>query len=263
MKVLCIGDVVSRVGRDMLFRYIEDIQYKYSIDFIIANGENAAHGNGIGQNEYDELMNAGVDVVTMGNHTWGHFRQISQMMENGASIVRPLNYSGMVPGEGASIFTAKNGKKVGVINLIGRTFMHMPADSPFVMGMNKIEELRKTTNIIFVDFHAEATSEKEALGYYFDGLVSAVFGTHTHVQTADDMVLPKGTGYISDLGMTGPIISVLGIDKDNIIERFVNGMPNKSLVAKGKGQFCACIFTIDDETGLCTGTERLYIREKN
>ncbi len=259
MKVLCIGDIVSRIGRDMIFKYAEELRYSHSIDFIIANAENASHGNGLNKSAYDELMRAGCDILTMGNHTWGFMHDIRQLMQDNANIVRPLNYSEACPGEGSAIMTAANGQKIAIINLIGRVYMS-PADSPFEAAMKEVKKLREKTNIIFVDFHAEATSEKEALGFFLDGQVSAVFGTHTHVQTADDMILPKGTGYITDLGMTGPYISVLGTDKDIIIERFLTGLPNKFRVAEGNGQFCGCIFTIDDTSGLCTATERIFIR---
>lgn len=262
MKVLCIGDVFGRVGRDMLFETIEDIKYQKDIDFVIANGENASHGNGLNKSAYDELIKAGCDIITMGNHTWGALSDIKDIMSSGGNVIRPLNYSGDTPGDGSMIITARNGIKVGVINLIGRTYMPQPYESPFIYADKEIEKMKKITNVIFVDFHAEATSEKQALGFYLDGRVSAVFGTHTHVQTADNMVLPNGTGYITDLGMTGVQDSVLGMDKDIIIKRFLNGMPNKALIAEGKGQFNACIFDIDNETGLCTATERLFITQK-
>lgn len=259
MKILCIGDVVSRIGRDMLFKYVEDLKYKKNIDIIIANGENATHGRGMARDAYNELIRAGVDVITMGNHTWDA-KEVIDIMRNEGNVIRPANFNKDCPGEGSIIFTAKNGKKIGVINLIGRTYLE-PSDSPFDAAMNEINRISKTTNIIFVDFHAEATSEKLAMGFFLDGKVSAVFGTHTHVQTADDMILPNGTGYISDLGMTGPQISILGREQSGIVKRFLTGMPQKFEIASGKGQFCGCIFDIDEETGKCTDIERLFIRE--
>ena len=262
MRILCIGDVVSRVGRDMLFRYVDDLKYKENIDFVIANGENAAHGNGLTRSTYDELMRSGVDIVTLGNHVWGSLNEIRSVINHGGNVVRPLNFCGESPGEGSAIMTTKSGTKIAVVNLIGQTFMNYSNNSPFEAIEKELERLKKVTNIIFVDFHAEATSEKQAMGFFLDGRVSAVFGTHTHVQTADDMILPNGTGYISDLGMTGPQISVLGMDKDIILQKFLNPLPQKFQPATGKGQFCGCIFDIDTETGLCTGTERLFIREK-
>ncbi|MCD8390449.1 MAG: TIGR00282 family metallophosphoesterase [Firmicutes bacterium] len=260
MKILCIGDVTGRVGRNMLFNYVDEYRYSKGIDLVIANGENAAHGRGITRNTYNELIRAGCDVITLGNHTWDNCRQAVEIMRLEDRILRPANYSRSCPGEGALILTANNGAKVGVINLIGQTFM--PAvNSPFEKADEEIEKLRQKTNIIIVDFHAEASSEKQAMGYYLDGRVSALFGTHTHVQTADSCVLPNGTGYITDAGMTGPIISVLGTDKDIIISRFLNGMPQKFEVAEGAGQFCGVIFDINEDNGLCVGTERIFIKE--
>lgn len=259
MKILCIGDVVSRVGRDMLFKHVEDIKYQKSIDLVIANGENATHGRGMARAAYNEITRAGVDGITMGNHTWGA-KEVVDIMRIEGNVIRPANYSGNTPGTGSMILTSKSGKKAGIINLIGRTYMD-PSNSPFEAALAEIEKLKKITNIILVDFHAEATSEKQALGFFLDGKVSAVFGTHTHVQTADNSILRHGTGFICDLGMTGPVESVLGMDKDIIIDRFTNSMPHKFRIAEGSGQLCGCIFDIDENSGLCTDTERIFIRE--
>lgn len=258
MKILCIGDVVSRVGRDMLFRYVDELKYQKNIDLVLANGENSNHGRGITHPTFREMTKAGVDCFTLGNHTWGSRDVIRLMKEE--NVIRPANYSGSVPGKGSMLVRTKNNELVGIINLIGRTYMD-PADSPFDAALREIEELKKSTNVILVDFHAEATSEKEAMGYFLDGKVSAVFGTHTHVQTADEQILDGGTGYITDLGMTGASVSVLGMEKDIIIDRFVNGMQWKFELAQGKGQFCGCIFEID-ENGKCVDIERVYLREK-
>lgn len=260
MKILCIGDIVSRVGREMLFRYVDDLKYQKNIDVVIANGENATHGRGLARNAYNELMRSGIDVVTMGNHTWDCREEISIIMRKEQNVIRPANYADSCPGKGSLIFTAKNGVKIGVINLIGRTFLE-PHDSPFDAALREIEHLKHHTNIILVDFHAEATSEKLAMAFYLDGKVSAVFGTHTHVQTADETIFPNGTGYISDLGMTGPQLSILGREPSGIIQRFLDGMPQKFEIAYGKGQFCGCIFDIDEENGKCTNIERLFLRE--
>lgn len=261
MRVLCIGDIVSRVGRDMMYKYVDDLKYSKNIDFVIANGENAAHGNGLTRKTYDEIISAGADVVTLGNHAWGALNEVTCLMKIGANVIRPLNYGKTAPGEGSVILTAKNGVKIGIINIIGQTFMDYTLASPFEAVSREIEKIKEVTNVIFVDFHAEATSEKQAMGFFLDGKVTAMFGTHTHVQTADDSILPNGTGYITDLGMTGPVISVLGIDKDIILKKFLTSMPQKFQVAEGTGQFCGCIFDIDTETGLCTGTERIFIKE--
>lgn len=260
MKILCIGDVVSRVGREMLFRYVDELKYQKGLDLVIANGENATHGRGLARNAYNELMNAGVDAVTLGNHSWGS-KEIAPIMRREGNVVRPANFSSACPGSGSMIIRTKSDIPVGIINLIGRTYMD-PSASPFETALAEIEKLKEKTNIILIDFHAEATSEKQALAQYLDGKVSVVFGTHTHVQTADDMILPNGTGFICDLGMTGVTLSVLGMSSKIIIDRFVTGMPQKFEIAEGKGQFCGCIFEIDEESGKCVGTERVFIREK-
>lgn len=259
MKILCIGDIVSRIGRDMLFKYVEELKYQKGIDLVIANGENATHGRGLSRSAYDELMRAGVEIITMGNHTWD-CKEVTGIMKNEGNVIRPANYSKGCPGDGSIIYTTRNGEKVGVINLIGRTYLE-PSDSPFDAAEREIERLKKSTNVILVDFHAEATSEKLAMAYFLDGKVSAVFGTHTHVQTSDEVILPNGTGNITDLGMTGPQISILGRECTNIIQRFRTGMPQKFEIANSKGQFNACIFDIDTESGKCTDIERIFIRE--
>lgn len=255
MKILTIGDIFGRIGRDAVFTELEHL--RNSVDLIIANVENAAHGRGLTKPVFEELKNAGIDVFTTGNHTWG-CPDIASVMRYNDEVIRPANFEGDIPGKGSVIVTAKNGVRVGVINLIGRTYMQSVASSPFFSADSEIESLKEKSDIILVDFHAEATSEKIALGYYLDGKVSAVFGTHTHVQTADNKILPNGTGYITDLGMTGPACSVLGVDKNTIIKRFLNGMPQKFTVASGNGQFCGAIFEIDEATCKTVGIERIY-----
>lgn len=259
MRILCIGDVVGRIGRDMLFRYAEDLKYQKNIDLIIANGENSSHGRGITYSTYNEMTRAGVEGFTMGNHTW-NTKEAVVILEKEDNIIRPANFGKDCPGRGSMIITANNGIKVGIVNVIGRTYME-PCDSPFDAAEREVQKLSEKTKIILVDFHAEATSEKEAMGYFMDGKVSAVFGTHTHVQTADDKILENGTGYITDLGMTGPEESVLGMNKSIVVKKFVTGMPQKFEIALGRGIFCGCIFDIDAENGICTGTERIYIYE--
>lgn len=255
MKILTIGDIFGRAGRTAAEEELERMRGKY--DFVIANAENASHGRGMSRPVYEQLSRAGVDIFTLGNHAWG-CPDISAAMRYNDNIVRPANFEGNVPGVGSCVITAKNGVKIGVINLIGRTYMQSPASSPFFAADREIERLKKKADLIFVDFHAEATSEKIALGYYLDGRVTAVFGTHTHVQTADSKVLPKGTGYITDLGMTGPAVSVLGLDKQTIINRFLDGMPQKFTVAESRAQFCAAIFEVDDATHKTVSVERIY-----
>lgn len=258
MKILCIGDVVSRIGRDMLFKYVDELKYKENIDLVLVNGENSSHGRGMTRATYNEMTRAGVDCFTLGNHAWGT-KEIKFILEKEDNVIRPANFSGNVPGRGAMIVRTLSGERVGVINLIGRTYMN-PADSPFDAADRLVEQLKKSVDIILVDFHAEATSEKEAMGYFLDGRVSAVFGTHTHVQTADEQILPGGTGYITDLGMTGASDSVLGMEKRIILNRFVNGMPGKFELAVGKGQFCGCIFDVASN-GKCGAIKRVFIRE--
>ena len=259
MKVLCVGDVVSRVGRDMLFKYVDELKYQKDIDFVIVNGENSSHGRGMTRSTYSEMKRAGADMFTMGNHVWGA-KEVVPIMEKEGDVIRPLNMQGEQPGKGSVILTAKNGVKIGIINLIGQVNMS-PANSPFDAVTEEIKKIHEITPIIFVDFHAEVTSEKMAMGYFLDGKVSAVFGTHTHIQTADAKILDGGTGYITDLGMTGPKDSVLGVNKTVIINRFVSGTQHKFEIATGKGQFCGCIFTVNDSDGKCTDIERLYIKE--
>ena len=257
MKVLCVGDVVSRVGREMLFKYVEELKYTKGVDFVIVNGENSSHGRGISRSAYNEMKRAGADVFTTGNHVWG-VKEIVSLMEEEGDVIRPANWQGNPPGTGSVVIDSKSGVKVGVINIIGQVNM-LPCNSPFEAVEREIERLKEKTPIIFVDFHAEVTSEKVAMGYFLDGKVSVVFGTHTHIQTADAKILDGGTGYITDLGMTGPADSVLGMNKTIIVNRFVSGTPQKFEIATGKGQFCGCIFTVCKTTGKCTDVERLYL----
>ena len=257
MKVFCIGDIVSQTGRKMIHSHLKKVVTTHDVDLVIANGENLAHGRGITRKIYEEM--SAIDVFTMGNHTW-NCKDVVPLMTYRKNIIRPANFWYGCPGNGSTIVTTKSGQKVGIINIIGRTFMD-PCDSPFKAVDREVKALSKKVNFIFVDFHAEATSEKMAMGWYLDGRVSAVFGTHTHVQTADEMILPKGTGYITDVGMTGPVYSVLGMDRDVVIDRFITGMPQKFEVAEGRAQLCGCIFEIDNKTHKAIGVERVFIRE--
>lgn len=243
----------------MLFKYVDDLKYGTNIDLVIANAENSNHGRGMTRRGYDEMKSAGVDLFTLGNHTWGA-KDIIDILDSEDDVIRPLNFPGAVPGRGIAVVNTASGIPVGVVNLIGQTNM-APCNSPFEAAQRAVKELSEKVRIIIVDFHAEVTSEKVAMGYFLDGKVSAVFGTHTHIQTSDSKILPNGTGYITDLGMTGPADSILGMNKNIIIKRFLTGMPQKFEIAGGKGQFCGCVFTIDEETGRCTNTERLLIYE--
>lgn len=256
MKIFCVGDVVSRVGREMLHNHLRRIIEEYDISLTIINGENLSHGRGMSRRTYEEMMDCGVDGFTLGNHSWD-CKDISKLMMYNKNIIRPANFSSRCPGKGSMLLTARNGLRVGVINLSGQTYMN-PCSCPFESAEREIKSLKKETDIILVDFHAEATSEKQAMGWYLDGKVSAVFGTHTHVQTSDEMILPSGTGYITDLGMTGAVFSILGMERKPVIERFITGMPQKFNVAEGAGRLCGCIFDINNK-GITENVTRINI----
>ncbi|BCS81553.1 TIGR00282 family metallophosphoesterase [Anaerocellum diazotrophicum] len=253
MRFLAIGDVVGRPGRNILKSTLSKLKENYKIDVVIANCENAAGGNGLTKKVADDLFSIGIDVMTMGNHVWAN-KEIFTFIENESRIIRPANYpEGTTPGRGYNVFE-KNGIKFAVINLCGRVFMEN-LDCPF----RKIDEILTKIEcpIIIVDFHAEATSEKIALGFYVDGRVSCLYGTHTHVQTADEKILPNGTAYITDIGMTGPYDSVLGVDKDIVIQKFTTLLPVRFEVAKGKAQFNGIVFEVDSSSGKAVSIERI------
>ena len=248
---------MGRPGRNAVFDLLPDIKHEYGVDFCIANGENSSGGLGMNQTAYDELTRGGVDFFTMGNHTFSK-KNICELFSRGENIVRPANYAEEHPGEGMAIVTAKNGCKIAVINLIGRVFMNTNDLCPFKRGMELALKAKESTPIVFVDFHAEATSEKEALGCYLDGTVSAVIGTHTHVQTADARILPGGTAYMTDAGRTGAVDSVLGMRKEASISRFLdpaNKYPFK--VAEGRYMLCGAVIDIDEKTGLAKEITRI------
>lgn len=257
MKVLCIGDIVGQTGRKIIHSHLKKVVADNNIDLVIANGENLAHGHSITRKVYDEM--SAIDVFTMGNHTWDN-KEALPLLTYKKNIIRPANFSSACPGKGSTIVTTRKGQKVGIVNVIGRIFME-PSECPFKAAEREIRSLAKQVNFIFVDFHAEATSEKVAMGWHLDGRVSAVFGTHTHVQTADDTILPKGTGYITDLGMTGPVYSVLGMERDIVIDRFTTGMHQRLEVADGRAQLCGCIFEVDNKTHKTVSTQRIFIKE--
>ena len=245
MKILVVGDLVGEIGLKKLQSDIVKIKKENEIDFTIVNGENVADGMGITKKQFDAIVNAGADCVTMGNHTWGK-KEIFTFIDN-PKLIRPANYPEGVFGKGYNIYECK-GKKIAVINLIGRTDMNVLSDNPFVKADKILDEIKDKADIIIIDFHAEATAEKIAMGYYLDGKVSAVFGTHTHVQTADERVLKNGTGYITDIGMTGPKESVIGMDIEASLKRFVTTLPEKYKLAGGDAKMNGCIFEIDNET---------------
>ena len=221
---------------------------------VIVNGENTAHGKGITLNISEELFEAGVDVITMGNHVWDN-KDIYQILDYNSRVIRPANLSAAAPGRGSTVCEA-GGVKVGVVNLLGQVFMD-PCDNPFAAAEREIALLKEQTDIIFVDIHAEATSEKMAMGWFLDGRVSAVLGTHTHIQTADEKILPKGTAYITDAGMTGAYYSVLGMDRKMIVDRFVTKLPQKFTLADGGAQFNGVVLDIDEASGKSRGITRL------
>ena len=258
MIILAIGDVVGRPGRKILKEMLPKIKRDNNIDICIVNGENSATGNGITSKITKELFSYGVDIITLGNHAYAK-KEINEYIDNEDSLIRPANFPSDYPGKGSTIFY-KGNIKVGVINLCGKVYFDRPEitlDCPFSIAEKEIEKLKEYTNVILVDIHAEATSEKLALGWYLDGKVSAVFGTHTHVQTADERILPNGTGIITDIGMTGPYNSVLGIETQMVINRFLNIEPAKFVISQGDMQLNGVMFEIDKVSGKCTKIERI------
>ncbi|WP_433749933.1 TIGR00282 family metallophosphoesterase [Falsibacillus pallidus] len=259
MRLLFVGDVVGSPGRDMIKEYLPRLKEKFRPQFTIVNGENAAGGKGITEKIYRQILESGANVVTLGNHTWDN-REIFEFIDKAKNMVRPANFPEGNPGQGI-VYSKFNQHEIAVISLQGRTFL--PAiDCPFLKAEELVEEAKQRTNIIFVDFHAEATSEKQAMGWFLDGKVSAVVGTHTHVQTADNRVLPQGTAYLSDVGMTGPYDEILGMTKESVLKRFLTSMPVRFEVPKeGRKQLSACIIDLDDATGKASKIERILINE--
>ncbi len=255
MRVLMIGDVVGRPGRECVRDLLPRLKENYRVDFTIANGENLAGGVGCNESTASEIFKTGVDVLTMGNHVWDRKEALTYIARE-KKIIRPLNYPPGTPGAGSGVFQAGD-CKLAVINLSGRVFLP-PLDCPFRAAAAETERLRAITPLIIVDFHAEATSEKIALGYYLDGRVSAVLGTHTHVQTADERILPAGTAYITDVGMTGPYESVLGVKPENVIARFTSQLPVRFEVAAGEEkQLNGVVVEIDTGSGLARSITRI------
>ncbi len=259
MNILCIGDIVGRPGREALAYALPKIKEEQGIDFVIANAENASGGSGLIPKNADEILSLGVDVMTMGDHVWDRPEIFPYLQEHRDKIIRPANFPEGVPGAGWTIVSASNGVKVGVINLLGRTFMRYNVLCPFLTLEGTVAQIKDQAAVIIVDMHAEATSEKVALGHFSDGKVSAVFGTHTHIQTADEKILPQQTAYITDVGMSGPYDSVIGQDKAKIINRFLTGMPHKFEVAKSPGMVYGVIVKVDSKTGKAEGITRLQM----
>lgn len=270
MKFLIIGDIYSAVGRTMVKQWIPEIknylaQENQTLDFIIANGENITHGKSISLQHYKELKKLGVDVITSGNHIFAPTTNVVNYIEEHHDLLRPLNYNPYQPGNG-TILVTKNKKKIRVTNMIGRTFMDK-SDNPY-FALETLLELEKTSkkersDIHIIDFHGEATAEKIAYAWYFDGKISCLVGTHTHVQTADNRLLPKGTAFISDIGMTGAYDSIIGANPEEVIYREKTSLPAKFQPASGKGQFCAVLLTIDDKTNKALKLERIFINPEH
>ena len=245
MNILAIGDIVGEIGVKKIVKELPKLKEKYDIDFCIINGENSAGGMGITKKIFDSLINAGADVITMGNHTWGK-KDIFSFIDD-KRIVRPANYTKGLPGNDYSIVN-KNNKRIAVINLIGRTSMGILSENPFIVANDIYNKLKNQADIFVLDFHAEATAEKIAMGYYMDGKYTIVYGTHTHVQTADEQMLEKGTAYITDIGMTGPKKSVIGMDVGVSFKRFVTSLPERYKLADSEAMINGCVFKINDET---------------
>lgn len=255
MKILFIGDIVGAPGRQALNKLLPGLKKEYELDFVIANAENAAGGSGITAKVAEELFSYGADVLTSGDHIWKK-SEIFEIINQEERILRPVNYPQGAPGRGFNVYKTKEGSKLGVINVNGRVFMDA-LECPFKTTLAAQLELSKETNIIIVDIHAEATSEKAALGWFLDGKVSAVLGTHTHIQTADERILPQGTAYLTDAGMTGPYDSVIGRKVEDVLERFITAIPRRFEVALENVQLCGAVLDIDDKTGKASSIERI------
>lgn len=255
MKILCIGDIVGKAGRQAVRQLLPKIKREKGIDFTLANGENAAGRKGITPKITEELFSYGIDVITMGDHVWSN-KEIFGIIDTEERILRPANYPPGTTGRGAVVLSVSQQDYIGILNLVGRVFL-LDLDCPFRVAKDRISKLRQKTSIIIVDFHAEATSEKVALGWYLDGKVSAVIGTHTHVQTADEKILSQGTAYITDVGMTGAQDSVIGIRKDLAIRRLITQLPTQFEVAEDDAQLCGVILNIDSSSGRAQSIERV------
>jgi hypothetical protein len=257
MRILFIGDIVGKPGRRAIDRTLERVVAEHKVEFTIANGENAAGGMGITPDIAREILDYGVDVLTSGNHIWAK-KDIIPFLDEESRLLRPANYPAHVPGRGMGIYQAMNGQKVGVLNLEGRVFMKS-LECPFRMGEKGIEKLIEETRIIIIDFHAEATSEKMALGWFLNGKASAVLGTHTHIQTSDEKILSEGTAYITDVGMTGPMDSVIGIRKQLALDRFLTQIPWKFDVATEDVELQGVVVDVDSETGKSKEIKRIKV----
>ncbi|HOT97185.1 MAG TPA: TIGR00282 family metallophosphoesterase [bacterium] len=257
LHILFIADIVGRPGIDVVAGLLPGLKKSHAVDLCIANGENADGGNGLTEAIARQLFSLGVDVITGGNHTWGN-SQFRSYLDSTQKVLRPLNYPPQAPGRGSTIILTSRQIPVGVLNLQGRTFMY-PIDCPFRTGHEEVARLREKTPIILVDFHAEATAEKAALAWYLDGAVSAIIGTHTHVQTADERIMPKGTAFITDVGMTGPHDSVIGMDAQVAIKRFTTVLPEKYRMASANIRLNGALIEIDSSSGRAQRITRINV----
>jgi metallophosphoesterase (TIGR00282 family) len=260
MRILFIGDIVGKPGRDVLRKGLRPLIDHFGVEFVIANIENAAAGFGITRDLGDAILDWGVEVMTSGNHIWDK-KEVLDYIPNEPKLLRPANYPAGVPGRGAYVAQTGDGRAVGVINVMGRVFM-LNIDDPFQVVLREIEAMRAKTKIIIVDFHAEATSEKIAMGWHLDGKVTLVVGTHTHVQTADERILPNGTAYLTDAGMTGPHDSIIGMEREPALARFLNGMPSRFEPAAGNPRLNGVIVDADDRTGRALAVRRISYSEQ-
>ncbi len=258
MKLLFIGDVNGKVGRRMACAHLPALKAQHGADVCVVNGENAAAGFGINNAHVDELLDAGADVITSGNHIWNR-KETTEFIVREPRLLRPANYPPSTPGKGVFVFESAKGR-VAVVNLMGRVFMP-PIECPFREADETLREIGSETKMVVVDFHAEATSEKVAMGWHLDGRVSAVLGTHTHIQTADERVLPGGTAFISDVGMTGPRNSVIGMKTAIVLDKFLSGLPRRFEVAGGEGQVNGVVVEITPDTGKALSIERVQVCE--
>ncbi len=249
MNILAVGDIVGTIGVKELQKRLQKIKNEYNVDFAIVNGENAAEGMGITLKNFKDILSAGADCVTMGNHTWGK-KEIFSFIDE-PKLIRPANYPKSVCGKGYNIYKCKD-KKIAVINALGRAEISIMLDNPFEVVREIIQKIKPKADIIMFDFHAEATAEKKAMAYYLDGEITAIFGTHTHTQTADEQILEKGTAFITDIGMTGPKNGVIGMDKDAALKRFTTSLPERYKIATGEAMFNSVLFEIDDNTNKVT-----------
>lgn len=260
MKLLFIGDIVGRPGRDLLRKHLRALAATHAVDLVIVNGENAAGGAGITRDNANEILGAGADVITTGNHVWDK-REALEFIVHEPRLIRPANYPEGTPGLGSYVAVSRSGVRVGVVNVMGRVFLPS-LDDPFRAALREIARVKADgAQVVFVDMHAETTSEKVALGWYLDGQVAAVVGTHTHVQTADERILPGGTACLTDVGMTGPHDGVIGMDKTAVIARFVTGLPGRFEPATGDPRLHGVTITTDPATGRATAIERVSLTE--